>query len=206
MSNAAAAYAPSKVKPELASALTIARTPIPEREMPAAFPTNLHSYLAWRFDAVLPGSFRRNKADFAHHKYPILSPMPKAGRHTAPLETSASGGPYVYFVCDSGGVVHYVGKSLEVHVFYRWVRPGVGGPAKHYWTHSTRSGGVVFEIARGLQSGASEHYDLRYLPSAELSSAYRTEFGVDRQHDAPTSAALAEAGLIRMLRPDWNAR
>lgn len=174
--------------------------------MPAVLPADIRTYVAWRFDAVLPGSFRRNKADFAHHLYPILSPLPKAGRHTAPLEASPSSGPYVYFVCDSGGLVRYVGKSLEEQVIHRWVRPGIGGPAKHYWTHSTRSGGAVFEIARGLQSGASMHYELRYLPTAELSSAYRTEFGIGPAHDTPTAAALAEAGLIRMLRPDWNTR
>lgn len=146
--------------------------------MPAVLPADLRTYVAWRFDAVLEGSFRRNKADYAHHRYPILSPLPSAGRHTAPLEASASSGPYVYFVCDAGGLVRYVGKSLEEQVIHRWVRPGVGGPAKHYWSHSTRSGGAVFEIARGLQSGRSRCYDLRYLPLAELGSSYRTGFGI----------------------------
>lgn len=100
--------------------------------MHSKLPADLKTYLAWRFEATIPGSFRRNKADFAHHEYPILAPLPTAGRQTAPLERSTRSGPYIYFVCDAREQVRYVGKSLEDQVIQRWVRPGVGGPAKHY--------------------------------------------------------------------------
>jgi hypothetical protein len=136
--------------------------------MPSPIPADLKTYIAWRFDRVLPGSFRRRKADFAHHEYPILAPLPSLGRNTPPIERSATPGPFVYFVCDTTGLVRYVGKSLENQVIQRWVRPGVGGPAKHYWTHSTRSGGAVFEIARGIATGSSPVFTLRYTPVAEL--------------------------------------
>lgn len=174
--------------------------------MPAQLPSDLTTYKAWRFDSVLAGTFRRNKADFAHHDYPILAPLPHAGRQTQPIEASVHGGPYVYFVVDDAGWVRYVGKSLEGQVIHRWVRPGVGGPAKHYWTHSTRSGGAVFEIARGLQGGESAHYDLRYFGVPGLSQRHREQYGITAAHLAAQAAALAETALIRALSPDWNVR
>ncbi|MCW5631814.1 MAG: hypothetical protein KIT17_00610 [Rubrivivax sp.] len=172
--------------------------------MPSTLPADLTTYLAWRFDAVLPGTFRRNKVDFAHHEYPILAPLPTGGRNTPPLERAAKGGPYVYFVCHAASLVRYVGKSLEEQVIQRWVRPGVGGPAKHYWTHSTRSGGAVFEIARGLASGKSPFFALRYVPVAELDEARRRRFGLQPGEEPARQAERAEQGLIRELLPDWN--
>jgi len=166
----------------------------------------LKTYKAWRFDAVLAGSFRRNKVDFAHHLYPIVAPLPAAGRQTPPLEVSLHGGPYVYFVTDDGGLVRYVGRSLEGQVILRWVRPGIGGPAKHYWTHSTRSGGAVFEIARGLGNGESNHYDLRYFAIQELGERQREQYGITAGHPAVHAVAIAEKALIRALQPDWNVR
>ncbi len=171
---------------------------------PTKLPNDLKTYLAWKFDAVLQGTFRRNKADFAHHNYPIVAPLPTAGRHTPALERSVKAGPYVYFVCDASGDVRYVGKSLEDQVIQRWVRPGVGGPAKHYWTHSTRSGGAVFEIARGISSGTSPFFTLQYMPIEELGETYRSRFGIGDDSTPATMAALAETGLIQVLRPDWN--
>ncbi len=45
-----------------------------------------------------------------------------------------------------------------------------------------------------------------HLLKLSVSSAYRTEFGIGPTHDATAAVALAEAGLIRKLRPDWNTR
>ena len=111
--------------------------------MRSTLPTGLKTYLAWNFETVLTGTFRRNKADFAHHQYPILAPLPSDGRNTPAIEKSIQGGPCLYFVCDDRQHVCYVGMSKEDQVIHRWVRPGIGGPAKHYWTHSTKSGGCV---------------------------------------------------------------
>jgi hypothetical protein len=167
-------------------------------------PFKLRTYAAWRFDAVLPGHFRRNKAEFAHHLYPIVAPLPTAGRNTPPLEPSDSTGPYVYFVCDDLARVRYIGKSLEEHVIQRWVRPGIGGTAKHYWTHSTRAGGAVFQIARGLQARESGHYELRYAPVREMETDLLSELGVAASPDHALTAAQIEVALIRVLGPDWN--
>ncbi len=167
---------------------------------PKALPSALRTYVAWRFDRVLPGTFRRNKAQFAHHVYPVLGPLPTDGRNTPLVERSRQAGPYLYFVCDANDRVRYVGKSLEDHVLQRWVRPGVGGPAKHYWTHSTASGGCVFNIAKGLQAGESLHYTLRYVPIGEVSAEIWREMGASPGVDLGS----AERAFIRALAADWN--
>lgn len=166
------------------------------RQLPGA----LRTYVAWRFDRVLPGTFRRNKADFAHHLYPVLGPLPTAARNTPALETSRQAGPYLYFVCDDQAQVRYVGKSLEKQVLQRWIRPGVGGPAKHYWTHSTQCGGCVFNIAQGLQSGQSTQYTLRYVPLGEIGDEVWQELGLQC---APV-LEVAERAFIAALGADWN--
>ena len=172
--------------------------------MPSKLPAQLKTYLAWRFDTVLSGSFRRNKADFAHHEYPIVAPLPKAGRNTTALERSIQGGPYVYFVCDDKDQVRYVGKSMESEVIHRWVRPGVGGSAKHYWTHSTASGGCVFAIAHGLNSSASNHYTLRYVPVSEMRPEMYQLLGIVAVSDPKVMAKVVERAMIRAFSPDWN--
>lgn len=167
---------------------------------PQALPATLKTYVAWRFDQVLSGTFKRNKAQFAHHDYPILGPLPTAARNTPALEPSRLVHPYLYFVCDDQGRVRYVGKTLEAQVLHRWIRPGVGGPAKHYWTHSTVKGGCVFNIADGLKSGRSKHYTLRYVPLAEVAPAVWLQLGLNAGIDLDT----AEAAMIRTLCADWN--
>lgn len=174
--------------------------------LPNKLGPDLKTYLAWKFDEVIPGTFRRNKAEFAHHEYPIVAPLPTVGGRTAPLERSVALGPYVYFVLDSSELVRYVGKSLEKQVIQRWIRPGVGGPATHYWTHSTRSGGTVFNIAQGILSGQSPCFSLRYVPLAELDEVRRKRFGIGHGAVAAVAVALAEQGLILELQPDWNCR
>lgn len=167
---------------------------------PQPLPNALRAYIAWKFDRVLPGTFRRNKAQFAHHEYPIVGPLPTHGRNTPALESSHSSGPYLYFVCDDQGLVHYVGKSKEDQVLQRWIRPGIGGPANHYWTHSTVSGGCVFNIADGLKTGASRHYTLHYVPASEIAQ----EVWVQLNLVAASDVASAERALICALSPDWN--
>lgn len=175
-------------------------------DMTKIIPSTLKTLAAWRFDSVLDGTFKRNKVDFAHHDYPIIAPLPTAGRNTPPIESCSGSGPYIYFVCDDTGAVQYVGKSMEDQVIHRWVRPGVGGPAKHYWTHSTRSGGSVFEIARGLKENRSKHYELRYISVDSLSGEFNAQFGI-ASNDAPAEKAnKAEAGFIRSMSPAWNRR
>lgn len=172
--------------------------------MQAKLPTQLKTYLGWKFDAVLPGSFRRNKEDFAHLDYPILSPLPTAGAATPTIERSSQLGPYVYFVCDADGNVRYVGKSKEKYITQRWIRPGVGGPSSHFWTHSIGSGGCVFNIAQGLQSGESRFFTLHYVPVAEIGDELRQSLGVPEGNDLASIATSLEKALIRNLCPDWN--
>ncbi len=166
----------------------------------------INTYVAWNFTEVLAGTFRRNKADFAHHAYPIVGPLPHAARNTPAIEQSASTGPYIYFVCDDQQRVCYVGKSQEAQVIHRWVRPGVGGPAKHYWTHSTKKGGCVFEIAKGIQSGKSKHYTLRYVPLMEIGQNVLASLGFGAQDPKNLSLVAIESALISALSPEWNLR
>lgn len=167
---------------------------------PQNLPAKMRTYVAWRFDRVLNGTFKRNKAQFAHHDYPILAPLPTAARNTPAQERSKLQGPYLYFVCDDQGRVRYVGKTLEDQVLHRWIRPGVGGPAKHYWTHSTARGGCVFNIADGLTAGRSKHFTLCYVPLAEIEASVWVSLG----HGPDVDLNLAEGFLIRALGADWN--
>ncbi|MEJ8837630.1 hypothetical protein [Ramlibacter sp. AN1133] len=152
------------------------------------------THLAWEFTHLLPGTFRRNKVEFAHHEYPILGPLPAQGPQTRPLESSPLEGPFLYFVVDDRGAVCYVGKSQEQTVLKRWIRTGTGGPARHYWTHSTKSGGAVFRIAEGLRQG--RRFQLRYTALDELRRAGWVAAGV------PLDAAERQA--IATLHPRWN--
>jgi hypothetical protein len=159
--------------------------------------------LAWRFDGVLPGNFTRNKVDFAHLIYPLLAPMPTAGRNTAPLEEVGVTGPFVYFVVGADQVVHYVGKSLETSVVHRWVRPGIGAPSNHYWTHSKKTGGVEFEIAKALQSGARA-FSLRYAPLHRIPAPYQAKAGVTSATTDKEGVEQLGAHFIKLLSPPWN--
>lgn len=189
-----------QASPSLAS-FTTGATPLRAASTsPKTLPAAMRTYVAWRFDRVMPGSFIRNKAQFAHHVYPVLGPLPTAARNTPELERSRLNGPYMYFVCDDQDRVRYVGKSLEDRVLQRWIRPGIGGPARHYWTHSTASGGCVFNIEKGLQSHESAHYTLRYVPVAEVPGEVWEHLGVSGSVDPGT----AERAFISALCADWN--
>lgn len=172
--------------------------------MPSTIPLEIKTYVAWRFTSVLPGSFRRAKKAFEHLAYPILTPLPDAGSKTRSLERSAQGGPYVYFVCDDTDRVRYVGKSLEKDVISRWTRPGLGGPAKHYFTHSRKSGGCVFSIAEAMNAGESSHFTLRYVPVAEIADDVLARLGIDRKGTLAEFAATVEGALTKACCADWN--
>lgn len=161
------------------------------------------TFLAWKFTEILSGTFTRNKKDLAHHRYPILAPLPSLGRATLPIEECGAAGPFIYFVLDGNRRVCYIGKSEESSVIGRWVRPGVGGPTSHYWTHSTKSGGSVFNIADGLRRGDGP-YELRYVPLSDLMPLYAQ--ALDIAADTPTKTPLerVEIHLIRTLEPSWN--
>lgn len=168
--------------------------------------TSLHTIptqLAWTFTHVLPGTFKRNKAQFAHHDYPILAPLPSKQARTTALEGHDEVGPFIYFVVDAAEQICYVGKTQEATVVKRWVRPGLGGPATHYWTHSTSSGGTVFNIAEGLRRGQGP-YSLRFVALSKLLDSHGARFGVSPGMNDTDALAVIEAGLIRDLRPQWN--
>lgn len=158
--------------------------------------------LAWTFSSVLPGTFQRDKKAFAGIDFPILAPLPPQGSKTAPVEQHLGEGPYVYFVSDAAGRLCYVGKSLEKTVLKRWIRPGLGGPASHYWSHTNKTAGCVRKIADGVRTGNGP-YTLRYTTL----QAARTKLGGTVVPDVlePKAAIKAlEDHFIATLKPAWN--
>lgn len=172
--------------------------------MPTSIPTNLKTYVAWRFNGILPGTFQRCKKAYAHLSYPILTPLPDAGSKTRSQERAALCGPFVYYVCDDAERVRYVGKSEEKDVVTRWVRPGIGGPAKHYFTHSRKTGGCVFSIAEAMNAGESSHFTLRYVPVAEIGDDVLARLGIGRSGTLAEFAASVENALTKACGADWN--
>ena len=167
----------------------------------ATLPSDIATYLAWRFASVLPGLFRRNKQDYAHIDFPIIAPLPPHNSATKPLEGAMLAGPFIYFVLDRHGEVCYVGKSKEKTVIKRWVRPGTGGSATHYWTHTNESAGCVRRIAAGIAQGDGP-FELRFVPLSAIPSKYLERFSALYPHvDALESA---ERGMISVVRPKWN--
>ena len=161
------------------------------------------TYLAWQFCDLIPGTFKRNKRQFAHLDYPILGPLPANAAKTKPIEQCPAEGPFIYFVHDGIGQICYIGKSKEKCVIKRWVRPGLGGPSEYYWTHSTSSGGNVFRIAEGLKSNAGP-FSLRYTSLSSLLPNYGPMFGISAGTDVDIALQRVEEGLIGLLSPKWN--
>lgn len=171
--------------------------------MPHLYTQPFPTYLAWSFTDVLEGAFKRLKQEYKHHDYPILAPLPANGARQTSLEGNDLVGPFIYFLVDRTGEVQYVGKSKEKNVLMRWCRPGYGGPAKRYWTHSVPSGGCVFNIAAGLQSGNGP-FHLRFTPLSELRSRCSAALGIDPAFSEKQAFEQAERSLIRALSPLWN--
>ncbi|MBX9833600.1 MAG: hypothetical protein K2X78_11230 [Burkholderiaceae bacterium] len=161
------------------------------------------TYLAWSFTDVLEGTFKRMKQDYKHHDYPILAPLPANRVRQIPLEGDDLAGPFIYFIVDQTGEVQYIGKSKEKNVLLRWSRPGYGGPVKRYWTHSVRSGGCVFNIAAGLQSGKGP-FHLRFAALSELRGRCSATLGIDPDFSEKDALEKAERSLIAALKPRWN--
>jgi hypothetical protein len=167
----------------------------------AKIPSDVVTHLAWTFESVLPGSFRRNKQAFAGIDFPILAPLPSGNTATEPVEGANEVGPFVYFVSDRLGEVHYVGKSKEKTVIRRWVRPGTGGPATHYWSHTNKSAGCVRRMAEGIRSGQGP-FTLRFVSVAALPLHYLDRFF--SRHPEPDVLESIEKGFISLLNPTWN--
>lgn len=161
------------------------------------------TYLAWQFSNVIPGTFKRNRPEFAHLDFPILSPLPTHAAKTKPIEQCPDSGPFIYFVHDGDGRVCYVGKSAEKCVIKRWVRPGNGGPSTHYWTHSISTGGSVFNIAEGLRRNEGP-FSLRYTSLSALLPSYGSGFGISAGMKPELALKYMEGGLIGLLLPTWN--
>ena len=166
-------------------------------------PNNIKTYHAWTFTDLLPGTFKRNKADFAHLDYPILAPLPPMKAKTRPIEECNSAGPFIYFVLDGNGSICYIGKTEESSVIKRWVRPDED--KKHYWTHSTKTGGSVFNIAEGLRRGEGP-FTLRYSTLAELMPEIGEQFGAFSASTEKLGLRLIEEGPVSILSPKWNKR
>lgn len=164
---------------------------------------HIPTYLAWSFAKILPGTFKRNRQEFMHHDYPILAPLPVNGTKQRPVEGDGLHGPFIYFVLNAEGHVQYVGKSKEEHVLKRWIRPGNGGPAKYYWTHSTASGGCVFNIAEGLRAGHGP-FQLRFTPLKTLRAEFSEGLDLRPEFDDEIALKHAERRLIAFLKPAWN--
>ncbi len=159
--------------------------------------------LAWSFTHLLPGTFKRNKKQFALLDYPILAPLPTATSKTQPLEQSSGTGPFIYFVVDSTSKLCYIGKSQEENVLKRWIRPGNGGPTTHYWTHSIKGGGTVFNIAEGLRLGKGP-FNLHVTTLGALLSKFGAQLGINSSHPAEVALSVIEKFLIREMHPSWN--
>lgn len=157
----------------------------------------IKTYLAWTFDGLMEGTFKRNK--YVHHDYPIVTPLPTLGRKTKPLKECEYPGPYIYFVLDRVGNVCYVGKTLET-VIHRWVRPGNGGPVAEYWSHSTKSGGNIFNIAKGLREGSGP-FQLRYSSLTEILRWRGERLGSGIEIEVKNSLASMETKLQRIFLP-----
>jgi len=149
----------------------------------------------------LLGTFRRNKKDYADIEFPILAPLPIGRAATEPLEGKTVAGPFVYFVADRDEQVHYVGKSKEKTVIKRWVRPGLGDPTTHYWTHTNKSAGCVRRIADGIREGRGP-FLLRFVSVGALPLTYMARFSAMYPLHDPLERA--EKGFMSLLLPAWN--
>lgn len=166
-------------------------------------PNNIKTYHAWTFSEILPGTFKRNKAVFAHLDYPIIAPLPTLKAKTQPIELSNFGGPFIYFVLDRNGCICYIGKTEEATVIKRWVRPDTEN--NYFWTHSTKVGGTVFNIADGLNRGDGP-FTLRYSTLVELLPVIGKQCGIKLDFTEKQALKLIEDGLVKTLTPKWNKR
>lgn len=167
--------------------------------------SDIPTSLAWQFTHTLPGTFKRNRPEQLHMDFPILAPLPKEKYLTLPLEGHDVNGPFIYFITDGFGELCYIGKTKESNVLRRWIRPGNGGPTTHYWTHSVKNGGCVFNIAEGLKLKKGP-YDLRFISLNLLKSALHPNFEISSDLPIDIELEQTESYLISILKPIWNRR
>ncbi|WP_210547058.1 hypothetical protein [Rhodoferax sp. PAMC 29310] len=170
--------------------------------------TDIPTYLGWRFTDLQPGTFKRDKADFAHMDFPILSPRPTHGPDTRPLEECEKSGPFIYFVIDRSGAICYIGKTEEVErPLYRWIRRKLNEPKNepesYYWTHATKSGGTVFNIADGIRQ-AKGPYTFRYAVHSELIHFFGQRDELSHHMNSNQSLEVIERILTREMTPLWD--
>lgn len=173
----------------------------PSPNVMSLIPTEIPTHLAWQFEAVIPGHFKRDKEDYADIDFPILAPLPNKKAGTTPIEGASVVGPFVYFVVDRNFNVRYIGKTKEKTVVKRWVRPGVGGPATHYWTHTNKSAGCIRRIADGIRAGLGP-FQLRFISAHAVPEEHVSRFSL--QYANLDQLEKIEKGLMSLLRPDWN--
>ena len=164
-------------------------------------PEDLKTYLAWEFDRVLPGTFKRNKEDYKHIDFPILGPLPTNKSATMPTEGSGVTGPFIYFVINCNEQICYIGKSKEKNIIKRWVRPGIGGPSTHYWTHTNKKAGCVRKIAEGINMDKGP-YKLCFISLSSVPKHYVESFS--EKYPAKVPLEQVENGFIEILNPLWN--
>lgn len=167
----------------------------------AKIPTEIQTHLAWQFEVVLPGHFRRDKQDYADIDFPILAPLLDRKAATAPHECPQLAGPFIYFVIDGDAQLQYVGKSKGKTVIKRWVRPGIGGPTTHYWTHTNKSAGCVRRITEGILAGRGP-FQLRFLSAEAVPQHHVKCFAL--QYSRLDPLEQIEKGMMSLLRPVWN--
>jgi hypothetical protein len=164
-------------------------------------PNDIKTYLAWEFDRVLPGFFKRNKVQYSHIEFTILGPLPTNKMSTPPMEGASINGPFIYFVLNKNDEICYIGKSKEKNVIKRWVRPGNGGPSTHYWTHTNKKAGCVRRISEGIKMGSGP-YKLRFMSLYSTPEHYVKVFAEKHPNKVPLDQV--EDGFIEMLKPLWN--
>ena len=170
---------------------------------PSRIPEDIKTHLAWRFDSVLPGRFRRSKIDFAYTDFPILAPLPPPLRQRRPMEGADQPAPFIYFVLNDSGDVCYVGMTLKAPFLSRWIRPGMGGPSSHYWTHAIANGGCVKNIEAGLRAGEGP-FELRFASLASLPPQYWRRQHMHKPPVDKHGVKAVEARLTREIIPLWN--
>lgn len=176
---------------------------------------DLRLHLAWEFTDVLPGLLERNRKGFVGKTFPIVGPLPNAGRDTRAFEKNDAKPPYLYVVYDSAGVIRYVGKGVEAKlktVLQRWIRPNkLDG--RHYWTHGTnltKKVATVASIADEINKGLRpvRLYFGNYESFYPLVTTRARSLDIEQQAllTLPKDEFIRELErlMIYTFQPEWN--
>lgn len=120
-------------------------------------PAQLGLSLAWEFSTLLQDTFKRNREEVRHKRFPVIGPVPPEGRRTLPLEGRELKRPFIYVAFDGENVIKYVGvvtAKEEDTPFERWIRP-CSLTGREYWAHGTNKRGksTVEWIAETIRHG-----------------------------------------------------